>query len=348
MKTKLFAMLLVLSFLLCGCSEKASESAGINDTPKATKNIFAMNTYITLTAYGENAEPALTDAESKIKELDSLLSVTDVNSEIYALNHSVGMPVTVSNTTSEIIKFALDMAKRTNGVLDPTIYPVLTTWGFTTDTYQIPTEDELTSALAMVGYENVKTEENSVSMPNGVQLDLGAVAKGYTGDILSQMLKDRGITSALLNLGGNVQAIGAKPDGSKWRVGLRDPSSESNIGILEIEDQAVITSGNYQKYFEGDDGKRYHHIIDTATGYPAESGIVSATVIGKEGKMCDALSTALFIMGVDKATDYWRANGNFEMILITDENKLYLTEGISSDFSLNEDHSSIETAVIER
>lgn len=346
MKTKLFAILLVLSFLLCGCSEKASEPAEINDTAKATKNIFAMNTYITLTAYGETAETALDESESRIREIESLLSVTDKSSELYAINHSEGTAVTLSTDTENVLSFALKMAKKTNGALEPTIYPVLTAWGFTTESYQIPAQEKIDQLMQSVDFQKVQIENHALALPEGMQLDLGAVAKGYAGDEIANLLKNSGVTSAIINLGGNVQTVGTRPDGSMWRVGLKAPDADSHIGILEVSDCAVITSGSYQKYFTGEDGKQYHHIIDPAIGRPAESGLVSVTVIGKEGKLCDALSTALFVMGLEDAISYWRQYSNFEMILLTDKDEIYITEGLENSFTLQEEYNSYPVTVI--
>lgn len=346
MKTKLFAIFLVLSFLLCGCSEKSSKPDEINNTAKESKNIFAMNTYITLTAYGENVEAALDEVEDRIRGLEHLLSVTDENSEIYAINHSGGTPVKLSLDTENVLSFALNMAQKTNGALEPTIYPVLTAWGFTTESYQIPTQEKINQLLQSVGFQKVQIENHALALPEGIQLDLGAVAKGYAGDEIASLLKNSGVSSAIINLGGNVQTIGTRPDGSMWRVGLKAPNADGHIGILEVSDCAVITSGGYQKYFTGEDGKRYHHIIDPATGRPAESGLVSVTVVGKEGKLCDALSTALFVMGAEEAISYWKQYSDFEMILLTDKDEIYITEGLENRFTLQEEYNSYPVTVI--
>lgn len=346
MKIKLLALFLSLSFLFCGCTGKITDSAGANEKVKETKNVFAMNTYITLTAYGEKAGTALDEAEDRIKNLESLLSVTDENSEIYAVNHSSGTPVRLSSDTERILSFALDMAQKTNGALEPTIYPVLTAWGFTTESYQIPTREKINQLLQSVDFHRVQIKNHSLALPDGMQLDLGAVAKGYTGDEIANLLKNSGVTSAIINLGGNVQTIGTRPDGSMWRVGLKAPDADGHIGILEVSDCAVITSGGYQKYFIGEDGKQYHHIIDPATGRPAESGLVFVTIIGKEGKLCDALSTALFVMGTEDAILYWKQYGDFEMILLTDKDEIYITEGLENRFTLQKEYNSYPVTVI--
>lgn len=331
-------LLTVLLLSGCGTQGKMEE--------EHTAAIFAMGTYITLTAYGESAETALALSADRIKELESLWSVTDENSDIYKVNQGGGVPTEVNEETAEILQFALDMANQTNGALDPTISPVITAWGFISGEYHIPTEEELADLLQNVDYEKVLLEETYVTLPDGMQLDLGAVGKGYTGDIIAELLKEQGVTSALLNIGGNIQMLGRKPDGSRWRLGIQNPFGEGSLGVLESEDGAVVTSGNYERYFIGEDGKQYGHIVDPSTGYPAESGLASVSIIAKEGRLCDALSTAIYVMGLDEATKYWQENGGFDMLLITDKNEVYLTEGIKDNFTLNGYFSDIEIYVI--
>lgn len=308
----------------------------MNNEQLAESSSFAMNTYMTFTAYGENAESALAYAKERVQELESLWSVTNETSEIYCANHSDGKSVEVSGETADLISFALDMAQKTNGVLDPTIYPVLTAWGFTMDTKQVPSQTEIDSLLPLVDYTQISLEGSTLTVPVGMELDLGAVGKGYAADLVTELLKSQGVESALFSLGGNIQAIGSRPDGSNWHIGIRNPQGDGNLGVLEISDAAVVTSGGYENYFEDADGNVYWHILDPATGYPARSGLQAVTIISPEGKLSDALSTALFVMGTEKAEDYWRENGGFEMLLITDQNEILVTEGIAQQFSLND------------
>lgn len=308
---------------------------------------FAMDTYMTFTAYGTDAEPAILAAEDKIREMEELWSVTDKNSDVYAVNHSSGQTVTVDWKTAELLSYALDMAEETNGALEPTIYPVLTAWGFTTGENRVPAETELAELLEKVGYDKVELNNDQIQMEPGGMIDLGAVGKGYAGDEAAQILRERGITAALLDIGGNIQAIGTKPDGSDWRVGLKDPFSGGVLGIIQVSDVAVVTSGNYERFFIGEDGKVYGHIIDPATGHPVENGIASVSVIASEGKLCDALSTALFVMGLENAQDYWRQHRNYEMILIMEDGDIYLTEGIRDSFSLNSEYRNMKINVID-
>lgn len=335
-------MMYMLIMGITGCSWKQNQNMA-----EHSESFFAMDTYMTFTAYGMDAEAAVLAAEDKIRELEALWSVTDENSDIYAVNHSAGQTVTIDQKTAELVSFALDMAEKTNGVLEPTIYPVLTAWGFTTGENRIPTEIELAGLLDKVGYEKVKLNENQIQTEPGSMIDMGAVGKGYAGDEAAQVLRERGITAALLDIGGNIQAIGTKPDGSDWRVGLKDPFSGNVLGIFQISDMAVVTSGNYERFFVGDDGKTYGHIVDPATGRPVENGIASVSIIASEGKLCDALSTALFVMGLEQAKEYWRQHKDYEMILIMEDGNIYLTEGIRDSFSLNSDYKDMNINVID-
>lgn len=344
MKKMIFCIIMtgILCFTACG------KQADSFQNESQSKSFFAMDTYMTITAYGENAETVLNQAEERVTELEKMWSVTDENSEIYAVNHSDGAAVAVSNETAELLDYSLRISDLTNGALDCTMYPVLTAWGFTTSNYNIPTDTELAGLLKNTGYEKVKLDGNFVSIPEDMQIDLGAVGKGYTGDLITEALKENGITSALLDLGGNIQTIGTKPNGTQWKLGLRSPFDEGSFATLEVSDCAVITSGGYERYFTGDDGETYWHILDPETGKPAHSGLVSVTIVGKEGRLCDALSTSLFIMGLDKATELWKQSDNFEMVLVSEEGKIYLTEGLEENFSLNQMYGNLQTEVIYR
>ncbi len=330
MKRWIPGMMAAILLTLSGC---AAEQKPVE------ASLFAMNTYMTFTAYGENAQSALDESTELIETAESLWSVTDQASEIHQANHSGGQPVSVSEETAALISFALEMAKQTNGALDPTIYPVLMAWGFTTNSKQVPSQQQIDTLLEQVDYTKIQLDGTTLTVPEGMQLDLGAVGKGYTADLVAEVLRKHGITSALISLGGNIHAIGSKPDGSDWRIGIRAPWESGNLGILKISDAAVVTSGGYENYFEDDAGNVYWHILNPATGYPADSGVQSMLIVGPEGKRCDALSTALFAMGPEEAEAYWRKNGGFEMLMVTDEHEILLTEGIARRFTLNEGRS---------
>lgn len=347
---KILVIASVLSFIVLISSGVAIQlffSKLLHPQSEASRDLFAMDTYITMTAYGEDPDIALEKAASRITELEKLWSVTDAQSDIYAINHSDGEAVAVNNETADIISFTLQMSEKTGGALEPTIYPILSAWGFTMEETRVPTDTEIAALLEKVGYKRVLLEDNVVQLEAGMMLDLGAVGKGYAGDEAAEVLRANGITSALLDIGGNIQAIGSKPDGTNWKLGLRDPFSDGTLGILEISNLAVVTSGMYERYFISEDGKQYGHIIDPVTGYPAESGLASVTIIAADGRLCDALSTSLFVMGLDGASDYWKQHQNFDMILVTEDGEIYLINGIMDAFVLNSYHRNTKVNVIQ-
>jgi thiamine biosynthesis lipoprotein len=289
-----------------------------------------MDTVMELTVYG--GEEALAAAEARIRELEGELSVTDEDSEIYALNRTGS--AALGQDAAELLGKALALCGQTGGALDVSIYPVVRAWGFTTGEYGVPDTQTIQELLAHVDYTQVTLDEDSgqASLPAGMEIDLGSVAKGYTGDQVIALLRREGVTSALLNLGGNIQTLGNKPDGSPWRIGVQDPVGDGYVGILELTDQAAITSGGYERYFE-EDGQTYWHIIDPATGAPARSGLISVTIVGDSGMVCDGLSTALFVMGLDAAAQYWREVGGFETVLIDEDGQIFITEGLEGKFT---------------
>lgn len=339
MKNKFFLIIIVGMICLTACGKQDETQS---------KSFFAMDTYMNITTYGENTESALNKAEEQVKGLEKMWSVTDENSEIYAVNHSSGATVAVSDETAKLLDYSLSISDLTNGALDCTMYPILTAWGFTTNNYQIPSETELKSLLENTGYEKLKLDGNSITIPDEMQIDLGAVGKGYTGDLITETLKENGVTSALLDLGGNIQTIGTKPDGSNWKLGIRSPFDEGSFATLEVSDCAVVTSGGYERYFVGEDGETYWHILDPNTGKPAHSGLVSVTIVGEEGRLCDALSTSIFVMGLEKAENLWKQRDDFEMVLVTEDGKIYLTEELEDNFSLNQIYNNMQTEIIYR
>lgn len=337
---RLFALCLA-AVLLSGCSTAPAQAS-----PTAERTFFAMDTVMTLRLY-KGGGPALLDAAGdRVKELEALLSVTDPDSEIYALNRdgSAGL----SRDTEELLSGALELCRETDGALDVSIYPVLRSWGFTTGEYAVPTGAELSALLPLVDYRRVeltRTGEGraAASLSPGMEIDLGSVAKGYAGDVVSALLKEQGVTSALLDLGGNIQTVGARPDGTPWRVGVRDPEGDGYIGVVEVTGRAVVTSGGYERYFE-EGGVRYWHILDPETGAPARSGLASVTVVGDSGLACDARSTALFVLGLDRALEYWRAHRDFEAVFVCEDGSVTVTAGLEDSFTLSQTERALTVA----
>jgi thiamine biosynthesis lipoprotein len=303
-----------------------------------TREVFAMDTYMSVTAYGSAAEQAVHDAIDRIQELDKKLTTGDDTSEVGSINKNGGG--VLSEDGKELMKRSLELYNSTGGVFDISIYPIMQLWGFPTKEYRVPDETEIAEKLSLADASQIRFDEGTGQVSfgkDGMEIDFGGIAKGYTSASIMKLFQEEGVTSGLVNLGGNVQLLGTKPDGSDWRVGIRGTGegeeAEDYLGILEGHDVAVITSGGYERYFE-EGGKRYHHIIDPATGYPAESGIVSSTVVSSDGTLADGLSTTLFIMGPDRATQYWREHADeFDFILLKEDGTLLVTEGIADHFT---------------
>lgn len=326
-----------------GCAGGEPDGADV-PTTTATSSFTAMDTGMTLTVHAASqavADDAANACRQRVLELDELLAPENAASEIARANAAGGAPTAVSPATAALVAASLDAASQTGGAFDPTVYPLTSAWGFTTGDHRVPSTDELAALLPRVGYAAVQVDETAgtVTLEGGAQIDVGGVAKGFAADELRALLRERDITSALFDLGGNVTALGSKPDGSPWKVGVADPDDPGKLaGLLEVRDATVSTSGAYQRYFDGEDGTRYHHLLDPSTGYPAASDLASASVVGADGAQCDALSTACFVLGLDGALDLWRAaaadgGAAFDLVLIASDGRTFVTDGIADAYT---------------
>ena len=319
----LTVLLLALSLTACGA-------------PKAQEvSLFAMDTYMTLSAYGDSAEEALAAASREINRLESTLSRTIAASDVSRLN--AGETVTVQKETRELLERALALSDETGGAFDMTVAPLVSLWGITSDSPRVPSQAEIDALLPLVGYEHVhQSEFCSISLDAGCAVDLGGIAKGYASQQVADILQAHGVTSAVVSLGGNVYVCGAKPDGSAWNVGIQDPTSSGYAATVALTDCFAVTSGGYQRYYVAQDGTVYQHIIDPRTGRPADSDLLSVTVISDDGTAADAYSTALYVMGEQEAVSFWRAHGGFELILITADGRLLYTPELADTITAPE------------
>ena len=341
---KLFALLcaLALPLSLTACAPKMEQ---ISNT------YLAMDTVMNLTIYHDDMESGVNrvyqDEVQGIYDLERLFSVVDEDSDIHNLNANCGQSVKIAPETAELLAEALALSERTGGALDITAYPAVKAWGFTTGEYRVPGQAELDELAANIDYAKVELEGETARIPAGMQLDLGAVAKGYTADRLTGTFRDVGVKHALLDLGqSTIAAIGTKPDGAPWRIGIQDPAGSDYLGVLELNDRSMGSSGNYQRWFE-EKGVRYGHIIDPDTAAPAGSGLAGVTVVSDSALLCDGLSTALFVMGLEQAADHWREYRDFEAIFIDDSGKITITAGLKDSFSLTDAYKDREVTVLE-
>lgn len=326
MKKLFFCALCVLLTALCltSCASESSPSSA---------SFQAMDTLMSLKVYG--SADTCEQLQNKITELDSSLDATDEKSEIFRLNTEKS--AVVSKDTAALLSDSLALCDRLDGCFDLTVYPAVQAWGFTTGDYRVPTDSELKTLSDKIDYTAVTlSDDGRVSLPENVMLDLGAVAKGYAADVSRTILAANKAQAAVLNLGGTICLYGKKPDGSRFTVGIADPENPAGyFGYLSCDDTTVATSGGYERYFEHG-GKRYIHILDPATAAPVDNGILSVTIVSDSGAFADAASTALFVMGLDRATAYCRSHPGFDCIILTDDKNLYLTEGVYDDFTLSD------------
>lgn len=302
---------------------------------------FGMGTVITQVIYGANAQKSSAEVIAKIKDLEALMTLNSPGGDVFKLNDQAGNEyVELDPETINVLKSARKISELSSGAFDVTIGPIVKAWGIGTDQPQIPTEATLKTLIPMIGYTSVQMDEanNRASLERSGQIiDLGGIAKGYAGDVAKEIYLKNGTKSALINLGGNVVAIGSKPDGFAWNIGIQDPRSATGevVGVVHTSDLAVVTSGDYQRYFEKD-GQRYCHIMDTRTGHPAEAGLMSVTIIASSSIEADALSTAAFVLGLDKGLDLIKRYGQADAIFITIDKKIYVTTGLQENFQLKD------------
>lgn len=350
--------LLLLLLLTTGCGAGTDAATESISTPAETAStspdsgaetameensidFFAMDTFMTIRAWGAD-DTLLERAGQLVSDLEATLSTTREDSAIYKLNRTgrAALP----EDSAYLLDRALGLCAETGGALDISVYPVVWAWGFTTEdeNYRVPASEELSALLERVDYTRVDLDGGTVSLPEGFEIDLGSVTKGYTGDQLAALLRKNGVNSALLDLGGNIQSVGAKPDGSDWRVGIQSPTGDGLLAVLSVADKAVVTSGGYERYFIDEEGNLWWHIMDPTSGYPARNGLISVTVISDEGLYCDALSTALFVMGQDEAAAFWRSHRDFDMILATEDDIMLITPDLTDRFTQSDDAYTVK------
>ena len=319
----------VCSVLLTGCSKSLQSQS-------ASRTELVMSTVVTITLYGEQAQEGVNAAFQKAKDLEKILSSQNEKSELYPVNQSAyDHEVEVSDTLFTVAQRSLQYCKETDGALDCTIGKINDLWAFGTSNVRLPGKEEITPLLVDKGYEQVELNEEKHTIrflnPN-IQLDFGATAKGFAADEIKNMLvEEYGITCGILNLGGNIITIGAKYDGQPWGIGITDPNDTTRaVSTAYITNATAVTSGNYERYFI-EDGVRYHHILDPKTGYSANNGLISTTIITENSMLADALSTATYVMGLEKAHAYIESLDDVEAIFITEDGTVVKTSGITDD-----------------
>ena len=272
---------------------------------------FCLDTSCEITIYDmegmseDKAAGIIDQAFAEIREYENMLSRTVEGSDVYRINHADGKSTEVSVETLDVIHTGLLMAELSGGKFDITVGALTDLWKFTSDNPSVPEDQEIRKALETVGYENITMKGNEVGLSDSeTRIDLGGVAKGYIADKTGEYMEAQGVTKAIINLGGNITAIGEKEEDTPWTIGIERPYSDRSeiVGSIKVSDKTVVTSGIYERQFV-EDGVRYHHVLDPQTGYPAETDLEAVTITAVKGNsgFCDSLSTACLILGKEKA-----------------------------------------------
>ncbi len=299
---------------------------------------FVLNTVCSIRIYRGGDASLIRSAFNRLRGIEAELGTYGQNGEIERVNAHAGVaPVRVGDDALAVVSRGLEYAKLSDGAFDPSVGPLVRLWGIGTDHAQVPQPSNILEALKCVGWKDVVLDQKDKTIflrRKGMLLDLGSVTKGYAADAVADILKTGGVTSAIIDLGGNIVVIGSRPDGSPWRIGLQDPADGrgSSIGIASLVDESMVTSGVYERFLEKD-GKRYHHILDTSTGYPVDNGLVSATVIAPKSFDADGLTTTIFALGRTRGMELAVQRG-VGAILVDADNKVYMTPGLSRKFRL--------------
>ncbi|AKN31270.1 thiamine biosynthesis protein ApbE [Clostridium carboxidivorans P7] len=303
------------------------------------REFYVLGTVVQLKVYGSNGKIAVEEAVNRLNDIDNKMSVFKEYSEISMINENAGISnVEVSKDTYFVVKEAVKYSELSEGGFDPTIRPVVELWGIGTDKVKVPGDNEIGSKLKLVNYKDIilNEKDRTIKLRNkGQNIDLGGIAKGYAADEVKNILIKNNIKSALINLGGNIYALGKKPDRTQWYIGIQNPFGKRGefVGFINVKNKSVVTSGNYERYFISNE-KRFHHIIDPKTGYPSDSKIISSTIISDYSIDGDGLSTGVYIMGLDKSIKLIESIKGIDAIFITENREIYITSGIKNKFKL--------------
>ncbi|MBR3756013.1 MAG: FAD:protein FMN transferase [Firmicutes bacterium] len=320
-----FTVTLIITQTSCGGVEKIEKSS------------YYMDTICTITIYDmedmneEKANAAIDSAFSLCADMEATISATIETSEVYQINEAGGAPVKCSDAVIELLQMGIDYGDLSDGRFDITLGKVTDLWDFHGENPAVPDADKVKEALSAVDYQQIHIDGNKVSMenPDG-KINLGGIGKGFIADRAAGHLESLGVTSAIVNFGGNIVAIGENA-GDPFKIGIKDPNSESGeiLGAVTVEDATVVTSGVYERCFE-QDGKTYHHILDVETGYPVDSDVISVTLVAPKGYsgVCDALSTTCLIYGVEDGLELIEGADNVEAIFVDRDGKIYKTSGM--------------------
>ncbi|TXT44615.1 MAG: thiamine biosynthesis lipoprotein [Spirochaetes bacterium] len=323
--------LLVLLLVISACAPNARGEINRTD--------LVLGTVCTLRLVDGGSNRTADEIFKRLKAIEDTMSANKDGTQIAEINAHAGKDaVKIGADTMFVLQKALEYARKTEGALDPSIGPLVKLWNIGTDDARIPGKEEIRSTLSLIDYRKVQINPTAltVRLPlPGMKLDLGAIAKGYAADEIARILEKHRVRAAVVDLGGNVLVFGKKKDGSPWRVGVQDPSSDRGeyIGLVAGEAMTVVTSGIYERFFI-EDGVRYHHLLDPKTGFPAKNNLVSVTIIASSSIDADALSTSAFILGLEKGMKLVEGIPDVGAVFIDLEKRVYLSSRAKKIFTL--------------
>lgn len=329
-------LILSSSLLITGCMYEQTVSS---DAPLSKEN-YIFGTLVNIKLYDSQSEAIIDEAFSELSKLENILSVNKTNTLIDQINESSGIsPVQVDEETYQLIEKSLYYSDLTSGAFDITIGPIVKLWGIGFPNFRVPSQSEIDDALPLIDYHLVTLNKANHSIyleKSGMQLDLGGIAKGYAADKVVQLLRQNGVQRAMINLGGNLYALGDKPNHEPWIIGIQDPldSRGEALGSIAVSNKSIVTSGIYERYNTGEDGKTYHHILNPSTGYPFDNEIAGVSIISDSSTDGDALSTSAFALGVKEGIDFIESLDGVDAIFVTTDKKIYITSGIKEGFNL--------------
>ncbi len=303
------------------------------------KDLYVLGTLIQLKVFGENAKVAISESIKRLLEIDDKMSVFKEDSEVALINRNAGGEYQeISEDTYYVVETSLKYSNMSKGAFDPTIRPLVDVWRIGRENQRVPSKKELEKAMELINYNDISIDkaEKTVRLDKKNQaIDLGAVAKGFAADEVRDILIENKIKSAIIDLGGNIFALGNKQNGMAWNIGIQNPLADCGeyIGVTSVSNKSVVTSGNYERFFTVN-GKKYHHILDSRTGYPSENGVISATIISDNSIDGDALATCAYVMGLEIGYKLIESLEGVDAIFITEDKRVFTTSGIKNNFKL--------------
>ena len=334
---KYIAVALLSLTILSGCSSKDSNNLAQGDSKPLKESRIHMGTIVSVTLYDHKDTKIIDEVFKRVEDLESKLSINAEGTEIDKVNEAAGKEaVKVSEDAFLNIKKSLEYSRASEGSFDISIGPLVKLWSIGLPEAKVPTEEEIQEAIKLIDYTKVhlNEEERTVFLEEeGMMLDLGSVAKGYTADVIAEILRSHGVKNALIDLGGNVLALGENPEGRPWNIGVQNPEDTRGeiIGHLSVENKSIVTSGIYERYIEHD-GKKYHHLLNPFTGYPYDNELMSVTIISEKSVDGDGRSTSVFSKGLQGGLAFVEGMEEVEAIFITKDRKVYTTSGLKDNF----------------